>query len=111
RRRIAGEDIAHVSVPDKRAGISRRALLGGGASAVAAVGVGGWLLLKPTPANAKRIAVLPFADLSPARDQAYFSEGVAEELRAALSRIGLEVIGRNSCDAVKDLDIRKAAAK
>ena len=36
---------------------------------------------------------------------------MAEELRSALSRIGLQVIGRNSCDAVKDLDIKTAAAK
>ena len=37
-------------------------------------------------------------------EQAYFSEGIAEELRSALSRIGMEVIGRASSAAVKDLD-------
>ena len=111
RRRVGGADIAHVTVPRGHPGVSRRTLLAGSASALALAGVGGWLLLKPAPANARRIAVLPFADLSAARDQAYFSEGVAEELRAALSRIGLQVIGRNSCDAVKDLDIKTAAAK
>ena len=47
----------------------------------------------------------------PIQEQAYFSEGVAEELRAALSRIGLEVIGRASSDAVKDLDTKAAASK
>jgi serine/threonine-protein kinase len=109
-RRIGGEDIGPVVSDEGTAGISRRALLAGGAS-VALAGAGAWFLLKPAPANAKRIAVLPFADLSPSGDHAYFSEGVAEELRAALSRIGLQVIGRNSCDAVQGLDIRTAAAR
>lgn len=110
-RRIAGEEIAYPAAAAARSGISRRAVLAGGASAVAIAGVGGWMLMKPAPANARRIAVLPFADLSAERDQAYFSEGVAEELRAALSRIGLQVIGRNSCEAVQDLDLKTAAAK
>jgi TolB-like protein len=111
RRRIAGEEIGHVPLPHGSSAISRRAVIAGGAGAVALAGVGGWLLLRPAPANAKRIAVLPFADLSPKHDQAYLSEGMSEELRGALSRIGLQVIGRNSCDAVKDLDIKTAAAK
>jgi serine/threonine-protein kinase len=111
RRRIGGEEVAHAAAPHQRPGVSRRAIMAGGAGVAALAGVGGWLLLKPDAANAKRIAVLPFADLSPSRDQAFFSEGVAEELRAALARIGLEVIGRNSCDAVKDLDIKTAAGK
>jgi len=112
RRRIAGEEIGALTAADGQSGVSRRTLIAGGlgVGAVAAAGAG-WVLLRPAPANALRIAVLPFADLSQSHDQTYFSEGVAEELRAALSRIGLQVIGRNSCDAVKDLDIRKAAAK
>lgn len=111
RRRIAGDDVGHVARPHARPGLSRRALLAGGASVVALAGVGSWLLPKQAPANARRIAVLPFADLSPAHDQGYFSEGVAEELRSALSRIGLQVIGRNSSDTVKEFDIKTAAAK
>ena len=85
--------------------------MAGGAGVTAVAAAGGWLLLKPEAANAKRIAVLPFANLSADREQAYFSEGVAEELRGALSRIGLEVIGRASSDAVKDLDTKAAAGK
>lgn len=43
------------------------------------------------------IAVLPFADLSAAQDQALFSEGMAEEILNALTRIkDLRVLGRRS---------------
>ncbi|HDT13633.1 MAG TPA: tetratricopeptide repeat protein [Candidatus Aminicenantes bacterium] len=43
------------------------------------------------------IAVLPFADLSPKEDQAYFCEGLAEELITALARVRrLEVAARSS---------------
>ncbi|MCH8614492.1 TIR domain-containing protein, partial [Sphingomonas sp. SM33] len=90
--------------------LSRRLALGGGIGAIAAA-VGGWWLFEPTVANASRIAVLPFADLSGSHDQAYFAEGIAEELRSALSRIGLQVIGRASSDAVSAMDTKAAAAK
>ncbi len=47
--------------------------------------------------KAPSIAVLPFADLSPARDQEYFCDGLAEELIAALARIrGVRVASRTS---------------
>lgn len=47
--------------------------------------------------NAASIAVLPFADLSPARDQEYFSDGIAEEILNVLVRTeGLEVTSRTS---------------
>lgn len=100
-------------LPDLRtgAGFPRRVLLVGGATAIAGIAVGGWSLLKPGGANAKRIAVLPFVNLSMDPEQAYFSEGIAEELRSALSRIGMEVIGRASSEAVKDLDTKAAAGK
>ena len=43
------------------------------------------------------IAVLPFADMSPDRDQDYFCEGLAEELINALTRIdGLRVASRTA---------------
>jgi serine/threonine-protein kinase len=43
------------------------------------------------------IAVLPFADMSPQKDQDYFCEGIAEELTNALSRVeGLRVAARTS---------------
>jgi TolB-like protein/Flp pilus assembly protein TadD len=43
------------------------------------------------------IAVLPFADMSPARDQDYFCEGMAEELIHELARLpGLRVASRTA---------------
>jgi adenylate cyclase len=48
-------------------------------------------------AVAAAIAVLPFADVSPDRDQDYFCEGLAEELIDALTQVdGLRVVARSS---------------
>ena len=92
--------------------ISRRAVIVAGAGVAAMAGIGGWAWLKPSPAlGSTRIAVMPFANMSGDPGQAYFSDGIAEELRSALTRIGMEVIGRASSDAVKDLDTKTAAAK
>ncbi len=56
-----------------------------------------------TPAiPAKSIAVLPFTDLSPAHDQEYFSDGMAEELLNALAKVkDLKVAGRTSSFSFK----------
>lgn len=92
--------------------VSRRMLMGAGAGVAAVATAGGvWLLRKPYSLKERRIAVLPFENLSGDPGQAYFGEGIAEELRGALARIGLQVIGRASSDAVKDLDIKTAASK
>jgi TolB-like protein/Flp pilus assembly protein TadD len=51
---------------------------------------------------AKSIAVLPFTDLSPAHDQEYFSDGMAEELLNALAKLDdLKVAGRTSSFSFK----------
>jgi adenylate cyclase len=48
-------------------------------------------------AHPPSIAVLPFADISREKDQAYFCEGMAEEILLALSKIqGLRVASRSS---------------
>ena len=92
--------------------VSRRAAIAGGVGALAVSGVGGWALLKPASAAASnRIAVMNFSNMSGDPAQAYFSDGIAEELRGALSRIGMRVIGKASCDAVKELEIPAAAAR
>jgi TolB-like protein len=47
--------------------------------------------------DAPSIAVLAFADLSPAKDQEYFADGISEEILNALARVkGLRVAGRTS---------------
>lgn len=47
--------------------------------------------------SAASIAVLPFADMSPAGDQEYFSDGIAEEILNVLARLpDLKVAGRTS---------------
>jgi len=56
------------------------------------------------------IAVLPFADLSAQHDQEYFSDGVAEEILNALTKVaGLHVPARTSCFAFrgKSVDARE----
>lgn len=61
------------------------------------------------PALDASIAVLPFADVSPAHDQEYFSDGVAEEILGALSKIdGLRVAGRASSFWFKGKDVAPA---
>ena len=48
------------------------------------------------------IAVMPFSDLSAAKDQEYFSDGIAEEIINLLSRIrNLRVIARSSAFSFK----------
>ncbi|HWC57113.1 MAG TPA: TIR domain-containing protein, partial [Sphingomicrobium sp.] len=94
--------------------VSRRAaLIGGGAAVVTLSVVGGWELLRRSSASAeKSIAVLPFANLSGDPKQVYFSDGVAEEIRSALTRLGgLTVIGSSSSEAVRNDDAKTAATK
>src|SRR5262249_59397438 len=62
----------------------------------------------------KSIAVLPFADLSPAHDQEYFGYGIAEELMFALSRLRqLLVASQTSVFALKETlqDVREISKK
>jgi adenylate cyclase len=59
----------------------------------------------PRPEQYRAIAVLPFVDMSEAGDQAWFAEGIAEELLIALSKVDeLDVVARTSSFAFKDTD-------
>jgi TolB-like protein/Tfp pilus assembly protein PilF len=59
----------------------------------------------PNPEQYRAIAVLPFADMSEAGDQAWFAEGIAEELLYALAGVeGLQVMARTSSFAFKGTD-------
>src|SRR6184192_863717 len=54
------------------------------------------------PFPEKSIAVLPFLDLSQAKDQEYFCDGMSEEILDALAKIdGLRVVARTSSFAFK----------
>lgn len=70
----------------------RLILIGGAAVAVAVAGGGAWLwrqrggMPDAAPAGTASVAVLPFANLSNDPQQAYFSEGLAAEVRAELAR-------------------------
>jgi len=113
-QRIAGVRTEQPLRPAEPTGVSRRTVMAGGAVATVAVaGVGGWALFKPSSASAAgSIAVLPFANLSGDPNQAYFSDGIAEELRSALARLaGLKVVGRTSSEAVRNDDAETAAKK
>jgi TolB-like protein len=59
----------------------------------------------PNREHYRAIAVLPFADMSEAGDQAWFAEGIAEELLIALSQVNeLDVTARTSSFAFKNTD-------
>ena len=71
-------------------------------------------IIEPTSSTEKSIAVLPFSDLSPQRDHAYFGEGIAEELLGALAKVdGLRVAARRSSFWFKDreTELAEIAAK
>ena len=112
RSRIVGNPTSPTPRSDSK-GVSRRtAIAGGAAAAAAAAGIAGWTLLRPGKASAESIAVLPFANLSGDPAQAYFSDGIAEELRSALTRVaGLRVVARTSSEAVRNDDAKAAARK
>ena len=62
------------------------------------------------PPRSRTIAVLPFADMSPQKDQEYFGDGLAEELMFALSRVpNLRVVSQTSVFAFKGkgMDVRE----
>jgi adenylate cyclase len=67
-------------------------------------------LVAPPPAPAESVAILPFVDLSPERDQEYFCEGIAEEIVNALCCIrGLRIASRTSASQFKgrSVDVRE----
>jgi serine/threonine-protein kinase len=56
----------------------------------------------PMNAATKSIAVLPFVDLSQAKDQEYFCDGISEEILDTLAKVeGLRVVARTSSFAFK----------
>jgi TolB-like protein/Tfp pilus assembly protein PilF len=69
--------------------------------------------VEPMPAVAS-IAVLPFADMSAAKDQEYFADGISEEILNALAQLeDLKVSGRTSSFSFKGKteDVRSIGEK
>lgn len=93
--------------------VSRRTVIAASGAAIAAAACAGWFLLRSRPAEASgSIAVLPFDNLSGDPAQAYFSDGMAEELRSALTRVPeLKVVARTSSEVVRNDDARTAARR
>ena len=99
---VAGHPVA--PAVERGPAISRRALvLGGTAAATAVAGGGAWLawdngLLGGGPVSLS-VAVLPFRNLSGDKAQDYFADGLTEEVRTALTRIGaLRVLAATSSE-------------
>ena len=68
----------------------------------------------PTKADVPSIAVLPFAEMSAAKDQDYFCEGMAEEIINALTKLeNLRVVARTSAFQFKGqaLDLREVGRR
>lgn len=110
---IAGKPRPIPAAYRPKRGVDRRLVLGGGAAAVVAAGAGGWWALRHGGTAAEdSVAVLPFENLSGDPAQAYFSDGIAEELRSALTRINqLKVAARTSSELMRSADAQTAAAK
>lgn len=97
---------------------SRRKMLIGAGGAAAAIGTGliAWRtgLIGGRGAPDNSVAVLPFKNMSGDPEQVYFSDGLSEEVRSALSRdINLRVLAPTSVAAIRDLagDMVAAARK
>src|SRR6184192_4120229 len=84
----------------------RRAVLAGAVLtlAIAAIALGAWLYqrARPFPPMERSIAVLPFENLSSDKENAYFAEGIQDEILTRLSKIAdLKVISRTSTQHYK----------
>ncbi|HMB60543.1 MAG TPA: tetratricopeptide repeat protein [Xanthomonadales bacterium] len=69
---------------------------------------------KASETEQRSIAVLPFVDMSPAKDNEYFTDGLTEELLNILAQIkSLQVAGRTSSFAFKNQtdDLREIGSK
>ncbi len=94
---------AQPSVPMSR----RTLMIGGSAAGVALAGGGAWLAwdrgLFGGGAAPLTIAVLPFRNLSGDRSQDYFSDGLTDEVRTALTRIqSLKVLAGTSSEKAQE---------
>jgi serine/threonine-protein kinase len=114
----AGLDTSARSEVDPRRNRRRLVLVGALAAGLATVLLAGRLVIGreasgggALPASA---AVLPFVDMSPGKDQEYFSDGLTEELITSLSQVeGLRVAARTSSFQFKgaNADVREVGRR
>jgi TolB-like protein/tetratricopeptide (TPR) repeat protein len=99
RHRISGAELAILTVLLAIAGGLLWAFSRGGHEAAAPTAAAQHASI---PADAKSIAVLPFSDLSPGKDQEYFADGISEEILNTLAGVkDLKVSGRTSSFSFK----------
>ena len=115
---IASIDRAVAAAIGSSSGVARITAMGGQgvdrrnamkvAAGVGVIAVGGGLYafrdrLFGPPASERTVAVLPFKNLSGDPAQAYLSDGLTEEIRAALARnAGLQVLAATSSNTARD---------
>ncbi len=108
-------DLPEQTLVQKLPMLSRRHLILGGSSVILAGGaVAAWTSgILEGGAEPSSIAVLPFVNLSGDPAQAYFSDGLASEIRSELSRNPLlQIVGQTSSNSFRDKqDDAKAIAK
>ena len=95
----APEAAAPLSSPARSGALSPRRLVIAAGAIVLLAAAAAFAVSRLSPdarAAEPALAVLPFDDLSPGGGQAYFSEGVAEEILSELASHGVKVIGRTS---------------
>lgn len=91
--------------PRRRAPRRRLLVVAGFAAIIIALAIIFMPSLRGPGNERKSIAVLPFKNLSDTRDDEYFSDGVAEDIRAQLSKIAdLKVISQQSVMRYKNSD-------
>jgi TolB-like protein len=83
--------------------LSKRArILAGAFVVLVTAAAGAWSIRTLSERAQVSLAVLPFADLSPAHDKAYFAEGVAEEILSSLAaEKDIKVLGRSSARQIE----------
>lgn len=104
-RSVAGAPVDVAGGPGRAPLLSRRQTLVSAATTaaiLAGAGAGFLWLGNDDAAEATRVAVLPFRNLSGDPNQDYYAEGLAEELRATLSQAEqLEVTAQTSSDSFR----------
>jgi TolB-like protein/Tfp pilus assembly protein PilF len=98
-------DVPATQAAHRRSRARRIAAAGGAALLLAAASF--WLLNRSPPEafSGHSLAVLPFVNMSTDPDQAYFADGIAEELLSTLARFeGLRVVGRTSSFSFRNSD-------